>query len=162
MVGFLCFLVLMVPPLGLLMPLRVLLTLLNQRLGFTLLVFLLNGVLLLGLILLKLRLCVLLLPMFGLMVALFLIGLLVCPLLVLVSLLISLLLVGIIGVGVMLIQFARLVIFSVVGAFFAVPGPLQSVQRADLWGVILALQSSGAVHLGVDNFECSSPCWRAA
>ena len=35
--------------------------------------------------------------------------------------------------------------------FFSVPGPLQSVQRAELWGVILALQSSGAVHLGVDN-----------
>ena len=33
--------------------------------------------------------------------------------------------------------------------FCAVPGPLQSVQRAELWGVILALQSSGAVHLGV-------------
>ena len=35
--------------------------------------------------------------------------------------------------------------------FCSVPGPLQSVQRAELWGVILALQSSGAVHLGVDN-----------
>ena len=35
--------------------------------------------------------------------------------------------------------------------FCAFPGPLQSVQSAELWGVILALQSSGAVHLGVDN-----------
>ena len=35
--------------------------------------------------------------------------------------------------------------------FCSVLGPLQSVQRAELWGVILALQSSGAVHLGVDN-----------
>ena len=35
--------------------------------------------------------------------------------------------------------------------FCSVPGPLQSVQRAELWGVILALQSSVAVHLGVDN-----------
>ena len=35
--------------------------------------------------------------------------------------------------------------------FCAVPGPLQSVQRAEMWGVILALQSSRAVHLGVDN-----------
>ena len=35
--------------------------------------------------------------------------------------------------------------------FCSVPGPLHSVQRAELWGVILALQSSGAVHLGVDN-----------
>ena len=37
------------------------------------------------------------------------------------------------------------------GGFCSVPGPLQSVQRAEMWGVILALQSSGAVHLGVDN-----------
>ena len=35
--------------------------------------------------------------------------------------------------------------------FCSVPGPLQSVQRAEMWGVILALQSSGAVHLGVDD-----------
>ena len=33
--------------------------------------------------------------------------------------------------------------------FCSVPGPCQSVQRAEMWGVILALQSSGAVHLGV-------------
>ena len=37
--------------------------------------------------------------------------------------------------------------------FCSVPGPLQSVQRAEMWGVILALQSSGAVHLGVDNLS---------
>ena len=37
------------------------------------------------------------------------------------------------------------------GGFCSVLGPLQSVQRADMWGVILALQTSGAVHLGVDN-----------
>ena len=35
--------------------------------------------------------------------------------------------------------------------FCPVPGSFQSVQRAEMWGVILALQSSGAVHLGVDN-----------
>ena len=35
--------------------------------------------------------------------------------------------------------------------FSSVPGPLQSVQRAEMWGVVLALQSSRAVHLGVDN-----------
>ena len=35
--------------------------------------------------------------------------------------------------------------------FCSVPGPLQSVQRAEMWGVILALQSSSAIHLGVDN-----------
>ena len=37
------------------------------------------------------------------------------------------------------------------GGFCSVPGPLQSVQRAEMWGVILALQTSCAVHLGVDN-----------
>ena len=31
----------------------------------------------------------------------------------------------------------------------SVPGPLQSVQRAEMWGVILALPSSGVVFLGV-------------
>ena len=40
-------------------------------------------------------------------------------------------------------------------AFVSVPGPLQTVQRAELWGggegVILALQSDNAVHVGVDN-----------
>ena len=43
---------------------------------------------------------------------------------------------------------------SVVSAcrgFCSVPGPLQTVQRAELWGVILALQASDRVHLGVDN-----------
>ena len=28
---------------------------------------------------------------------------------------------------------------------------MQTVQRAELWGVILALQSDKAVHVGVDN-----------
>ena len=35
--------------------------------------------------------------------------------------------------------------------FSSVPGPLQTVQRAEMWGIVLALQSSRAVHLGVDN-----------
>ena len=46
--------------------------------------------------------------------------------------------------------------------FCSVPaGPLQSVQRAEMWGVIWALQSSGAVHLGVDilgSFVMSDDC----
>ena len=42
--------------------------------------------------------------------------------------------------------------------FCSFPGPFQSVQRAELWGVILALQSSGAVHLGVDNLGLFA-CW---
>ena len=37
--------------------------------------------------------------------------------------------------------------------YCSVPGPLQSVQRTELWGVILALQASGGVHLGVDNLN---------
>ena len=43
---------------------------------------------------------------------------------------------------------------SVVSAcrgFCSVPGLLQIVQRTELWGVILALQASDGVHLGVDN-----------
>ena len=32
------------------------------------------------------------------------------------------------------------------GGFCSFPGPLQSVQRAELWGVILALQSFDPVH----------------
>ena len=35
--------------------------------------------------------------------------------------------------------------------FFSVPNPLQTVQRAELWGVIAALQADRPVHLGVDN-----------
>ena len=37
--------------------------------------------------------------------------------------------------------------------YCSVPGPLQTVQRAELWGVILALQASCGVHLGVDNLN---------
>ena len=37
--------------------------------------------------------------------------------------------------------------------FDSIRGPLQSVQRSELWGVILALQCSSAVHLGVDNLN---------
>ena len=37
--------------------------------------------------------------------------------------------------------------------FCSVLGPSQTVQRAEVWGVILALQSSGVVHLGVDDLN---------
>ena len=37
--------------------------------------------------------------------------------------------------------------------YCSIPGPLQSVQRAELWGVILALQASCGAHLGVDNLN---------
>ena len=44
--------------------------------------------------------------------------------------------------------------------FCSVPGPFQSVQRAELWGVMLALQSSGPVLLGVDNLCVVHPVGR--
>ena len=37
--------------------------------------------------------------------------------------------------------------------FDSLPGPLHSVQRAELWGVVLALQGAAKVHLGVDNLN---------
>ena len=43
---------------------------------------------------------------------------------------------------------------SVVSAcrgFLSVLGPLQTVQRAELWGVILSLQAGDGIHLAVDN-----------
>ena len=43
--------------------------------------------------------------------------------------------------------------------FDSIRGPLQSVQRAELWGVILALQCSSAVHLGVDRYQCCPSCF---
>ena len=37
--------------------------------------------------------------------------------------------------------------------YCSVPCPSQTVQRAEFWEVILALQAAGAVHLGVDNLS---------
>ena len=37
--------------------------------------------------------------------------------------------------------------------FDSPPGPLLSVRRAELWGVVLALQGAARVHLGVDNLN---------
>ena len=37
--------------------------------------------------------------------------------------------------------------------FSSLPGPLQTVQRAEFLGVVLALQATNAVHLGVDNLN---------
>ena len=51
----------------------------------------------------------------------------------------------------MLIAFSLVMWLILVGGFVSVPGPLHTVQRAELWEVILALQSSGVVHVGVDN-----------
>ena len=37
--------------------------------------------------------------------------------------------------------------------FSSLPGPLQTVQRAEFWCMVLALQATNAVHLGVDNLN---------
>ena len=37
--------------------------------------------------------------------------------------------------------------------FYSVLGPLQTVQRAEFWCVILALQAAEAIHLGVDDLN---------
>ena len=42
-------------------------------------------------------------------------------------------------------------VVSACRCFCSVPGPLQSVQRAEFWSVILALQANDGVHLVVDN-----------
>ena len=38
-------------------------------------------------------------------------------------------------------------------AFMPVPGPLPTVQRAEFWGAIIALQSHWLCHLGIDNLN---------
>ena len=37
-----------------------------------------------------------------------------------------------------------------------IPGSLQTVQRAEYWGAILALQAFMPVHLGIDNINVCS------
>ena len=37
--------------------------------------------------------------------------------------------------------------------FAGIPGPIQSVQRAEYWGVILALQTYSGIHVGIDNLN---------
>ena len=151
MVGFLCYLVYMVLFLGPSVHLRVLVTLLKLRLGVTLLVLLLNGVSLM--IMTETGL----LPWSLINPNVWSDGSLVLDHVTGVSssgagsLHTNPSLFGMIGGGVMLILFAVRVMFSPVEV--SVPGILQSVQRAEMWGVILALQSSGTVHLGVDSLS---------
>ena len=151
-----------VPPLGQPVQLRVLVTLLKLRLGLTLQGWLLNGVPLMSLLKQGLLRPCRITPMSGLMVALSWIGLLVSLLQVLAC-------------------FAHHSEDRWSGCrwghvdrvrpegevqscrgFCSVPGPLQSVQRAEMWGVIFAFQSSSAVHLGVDNLGCGLTCWASA
>ena len=59
---------------------------------------------------------------------------------------------GLIGGGVILMM--MLVVTGPTGlavVTVSVPGPLQTVQRAEFSGVILALQAADGIHLGVDN-----------
>ena len=37
--------------------------------------------------------------------------------------------------------------------FSGIPGPIQSVPRAEYWGVILALQAYSGIHIGIDNLN---------
>ena len=37
--------------------------------------------------------------------------------------------------------------------FSGIPGPIQSVQRAEYWGVILALQAYSGIHIGIDDMN---------
>ena len=37
--------------------------------------------------------------------------------------------------------------------FSGIPGPIQSVQRAEYWSVILALQAYSGIHIGTDNMN---------
>ena len=98
-------------------------------------------------------------PMFGLMVVLSLIRLLAFPPLVLVSLLIMLPLFGMSVAGVRLIFFTLSVNFRLVEVSALFPGASQSFQKAEFWGVILVLQFSGAVHVGVDNLVLFVMLW---
>ena len=45
-------------------------------------------------------------------------------------------------------------------AFMPVPGPLQTVQRAEFWGAIIALQSYWPCHSGIDNFNVAGSIGR--
>ena len=82
------------------------------------------------------------------MIALFWIKSLVLLLLVLGSLLICLVIAGVVVGGVMLIRFELTAPFRSVEVFVQSLGHFRLSR--ELWGVILALQSSDAVHLGVD------------
>ena len=37
--------------------------------------------------------------------------------------------------------------------FSGILGPVQSVQRAEYWGVVLALQAYSGIHIGIDNLN---------
>ena len=47
-------------------------------------------------------------------------------------------------------------------AFLPVPGVMQTVQRAEFWGVIIALQAYWPCHLGIDNRNVARSYWSFA
>ena len=57
----------------------------------------------------------------------------------------------IVGGAIWMMMSGWMPVVSACRGFCSVPGRLQSVQRAEFWGVILALQANDGVHLGVDN-----------
>ena len=93
--------------------------------------------------------------MFGLMVVLFVMRFLVLLALVLVFMLACMLITGGTGVGgiLMILVLLLMVCPLHVWVLALCRGPLQTVQRAEFWGVVLALQATNAVHLGVDNLN---------
>ena len=91
------------------------------------------------------------LAMSGRMVALFWIRSLVFLLLVLGFLVASLRNVGVGVVGVVLNMFGLFVVFTLVGGFCSVPVPMQSVQRAEMWGVSFGSPVFWCCAFGVDN-----------
>ena len=40
--------------------------------------------------------------------------------------------------------------------YCSIPGPLQSVQRAEIWGILVALSRRATMHIGVDNLSVVS------
>ena len=151
--GCLCCLVSIVILLGLILFLRVLITWLKLLLVVALLAWFLVGILRMDMILLLFLALYRIPPMFGLTVVLSLIRSLAFPPLVLVSLLTVLPLFWDVRSWGQVDLIHPAGNFPSCRGFCSVPGPFQYVQRAELWGVILAVQSSGAVHLGVDNLN---------
>ena len=45
-------------------------------------------------------------------------------------------------------------------AFLPVPGVMQTVQRAELWGAIVAMQAYWSCHLGIDNLNVAGTIGR--
>ena len=152
----------MVPLLGLLILLRVPLIWWRILLVSTLLGWYLIGIFLMVLLLMR-SLCIcLILQIFGLMVVWSWTRSLVFLLLVLAFLLTILRHVGVIVGGGHVDRVQSVGVDHSCRACVSVPGPLQTVQRAELWEVILALQSDKAVHVGVDNLGVVRHGWSIA